>query len=485
MINIIGLGPGSKDSLTIGTIEVLKSNKPIFLRTEIHPTIKYLKDMGINFETYDHCYDEYDSFDEVYLNIAKDLVEKYKELGDLVYGVPGHPLVAEKSVSLLVEMCEKEGIQYKIHTAVSFVDVIMETLNIDPVGGLKIIDAFDMDNQIVDTRVGTIITQVYDNMIASEVKFNLSKFYDDEKEIIFVRAAGVEGIESIRKIPLYQLDWQEDIDYLTSIYKPKDDSGKYFDFYHLTRILETLRGENGCPWDREQTHESIKNGLVEECYEVIEAINNQDDDNLVEELGDVLLHVVFHGTIGKEEGYFSEHDIIRGICEKMIYRHPHVFKNEGDTTTEQVVEEWETLKKKEKGYTSITDSMNNIAKSLPATIRAAKVQKKAAKVGFDWDSIEPAFDKVIEELNEIKEVYKNAEVSRILEEVGDLLFSAINVARFLHVDGEEALNTTISKFIERFSYIEKYAIDNGVELSDMTLAEMDELWNESKKINKI
>ena len=194
-----------------------------------------------------------------------------------------------------------------------------------------------------------------------------------------------------------------------------------------------------------------------------------------------MLHVVFHGTIGKEEGYFSEHDIIRGICEKMIYRHPHVFANRVNTTSEEVIEEWEELKKKEKGYTSITDSMKNIAKSLPATIRAAKVQKKAAKVGFDWNSVEPAFDKVIEELNEIKEVYKNAEVSRILEEVGDLLFSAINVARFLQVDGEEALNTTISKFIKRFSYIEKKSVDNGIEFSDMNLAEMDELWNESKK----
>ncbi|ABG84158.1 nucleoside triphosphate pyrophosphohydrolase [Clostridium perfringens] len=483
MLKIMGLGPGAYEALTIGALKELKNNKNIYFRTEKHPTVDFLKDEGIKFESYDHAYEKYDSFDDVYKYIAEDLITKIKDDEDLIYAVPGHPLVAEKSVINLIELCKENNIQYEVLPAVSFVDAMMEALQVDPIEGVKIIDAFDMKNQILDKRVGTIITQVYNNFIASEVKLRLLEGYEDDTEIIFVRAAGVEGLESIRKIPLYELDWQEDIDYLTSIYIPKDLGNKK-DFQDLLDIIETLRNPGGCPWDREQTHESLKSALLEECYEVIDAIENEDEDALIEELGDVLLQVVFHASIGKEDGYFDIMDVIGGISNKMINRHPHVFGNEEVNTSEQVLVNWDEIKKEEKGIKTLTEEMQNIAKSLPATTRAYKVQKKAKKVGFDWDDVNCAMDKVKEELNEIKEVYNCEDKSIIEGEVGDLLFACINVARFLEVDGELALDKTIKKFIKRFSYIENEAIKNNKNLKDMTLEEMDKLWEEAKTSEK-
>ncbi|ELC8396337.1 nucleoside triphosphate pyrophosphohydrolase [Clostridium perfringens] len=483
MLKIMGLGPGAYEALTIGALKELKNNKNIYFRTEKHPTVDFLKDEGIKFESYDHAYEKYDSFDDVYKYIAEDLITKIKDDEDLIYAVPGHPLVAEKSVINLIELCKENNIQYEVLPAVSFVDAMMEALQVDPIEGVKIIDAFDMKNQILDKRVGTIITQVYNNFIASEVKLRLLEGYEDDTEIIFVRAAGVEGLESIRKIPLYELDWQEDIDYLTSIYIPKDLGNKK-DFQDLLDIIETLRNPGGCPWDREQTHESLKSALLEECYEVIDAIENEDEDALIEELGDVLLQVVFHASIGKEDGYFDIMDVIGGISNKMINRHPHVFGNEQANTSEQVLVNWDEIKKEEKGIKTLTEEMQNIAKSLPATTRAYKVQKKAKKVGFDWDDVNCAMDKVKEELNEIKEVYNCEDKSIIEGEVGDLLFACINVARFLEVDGELALDKTIKKFIKRFSYIENEAIKNNKNLKDMTLEEMDKLWEEAKTSEK-
>ncbi|HFE9686568.1 TPA: nucleoside triphosphate pyrophosphohydrolase [Clostridium perfringens] len=483
MLKIMGLGPGAYEALTIGALKELKNNKNIYFRTEKHPTVDFLKDEGIKFKSYDHAYEKYDSFDDVYKYIAEDLITKIKDDEDLIYAVPGHPLVAEKSVVNLIELCKENNIQYEVLPAVSFVDAMMEALQVDPIEGVKIIDAFDMKNQILDKRVGTIITQVYNNFIASEVKLRLLEGYEDDTEIIFVRAAGVEGLESIRKIPLYELDWQEDIDYLTSIYIPKDLGNKK-DFQDLLDIIETLRNPGGCPWDREQTHESLKSALLEECYEVIDAIENEDEDALIEELGDVLLQVVFHASIGKEDGYFDIMDVIGGISNKMINRHPHVFGNEEANTSEQVLVNWDEIKKEEKGIKTLTEEMQNIAKSLPATTRAYKVQKKAKKVGFDWDDVNCAMDKVKEELNEIKEVYNCEDKSIIEGEVGDLLFACINVARFLEVDGELALDKTIKKFINRFSYIENEAIKNNKNLKDMTLEEMDKLWEEAKTSEK-
>ncbi|AJD30242.1 MULTISPECIES: nucleoside triphosphate pyrophosphohydrolase [Clostridium] len=479
MINIIGLGPGSKESITLGTIDSLKTVDKVFLRTEKHPTVEYINKLGIVYETFDEKYETGESFDEVYNSIAKSLIDDSNNYSDIIYAVPGHPLVAEKSVNILIKLCKENNIEFKIVPAVSFVDALMESLLLDPVEGLKIIDAFDIKNQVMDKRIGTVITQVYDKFIASEVKLNLMNYYKDDTEIFFVRAAGIEGLEEIRKIPLYELDRQHNIDHLTSVYIPKVSNNNY-DFMDLLDIMDKLRGEEGCPWDKEQTHTSLKKYLIEESYEVIEAIDNKDVDMLIEELGDVLLQVIFHSQIGKEEGFFEIKDVIQSICDKMINRHPHVFSDLEINNSNEVLENWDKIKSIEQGNKTYTDSIRHIAKTLPALMRADKVQKKAAKVGFDWDNIEDAMKKIIEEYKEIEDVYKSKNKVKILEEIGDLLFSVVNVARFLDIDPENALNYSIDKFINRFQYIEDESISMGRNLDNMSLEEMDELWKEAK-----
>lgn len=482
MIKIVGLGPGSPEALTIGAVKALEKSKNLYFRTEKHPTVDYLKENLNGFKTCDNYYEKGSSFDEVYSNIAADMIEEYKKKGELVYAVPGHPLVAEKSVLNLIALCDENNIKYEILPAVSFIDAMMDRLKIDPIEGLKIIDAFDIKNQILDKRIGTIITQVYNPLIASEVKLQLLEYYNDETEIYYVRAAGIEGQESIRKIPLYELDMQEDIDYLTSVYIPRDINNKK-DFYDLIQVIETLRGENGCPWDIEQTHNSIKNQILEECYEVVEAIDKDDIDGLIEELGDVLLHIVFHSVIGKEDGYFNINDVIQSITDKMIYRHPHVFGDEHKNSSEEVLTSWEELKIKEKKFETLTDEIEAIAKTLPSLIRSCKVQKKASKVGFDFDNVIEASKKIEEELKEVLDVYKSNNREKILEEVGDLLFACVNVSRLLNIDGEEALSNATRKFIKRFSFIEKEILKQGKNLKDISIDDMNILWEKSKSSN--
>ena len=253
----------------------------------------------------------------------------------------------------------------------------------------------------------------------------------------------------------------------------------------LYEIVKVLRVE--CPWDRVQTHESLRPGMLEEAYETVDAINNQDMVNLREELGDVLLQVVFHSILGEEVSNFDLKDVINEECEKMIRRHPHVFLQENTNNTpksiDKVLEKWENIKEKERGETKTASRLAKVPRALPALTRAYKVQKKAADVGFDWDDVSGAFDKVHEETRELTECCKAETVDKkaLEEELGDLLFSVVNVSRFLGIDPEASLDYTIDKFIRRFTHIEDSALACGKALEDMSLSEMDELWNEAKK----
>lgn len=246
----------------------------------------------------------------------------------------------------------------------------------------------------------------------------------------------------------------------------------------LDEIIKILRKE--CPWDREQDHASLRSCMLEEAYEVVEAINRKDPDNLREELGDVLLQVVFHALLAEEESRFDLRGVINEECEKMIRRHPHVFLEENLKTIDKVLEKWENIKVKESGQPDQTSRLEKVPRALPALTRAKKVQKKAADVGFDWDEVSPALDKVKEETSEFQEALQSGDGQNIMEELGDLLFSVVNVARFLEVDPEEALTFTTDKFIRRFAYIEKEALACGRRLEDMSLTEMDKLWDQAK-----
>ena len=257
-----------------------------------------------------------------------------------------------------------------------------------------------------------------------------------------------------------------------------------YDVNDLIDIVEILRSPDGCPWDREQDHKSIRRDFLEETYEVIEAINKDDKDGLLEELGDVLLQVVFHTQIEREKNSFELNDVADCVCKKMIERHPHVFGDVSAETSEQVLDNWDVIKKQTKQQKSQTDSMLSIPREFPALMRADKVQKKAAKVGFDWDSVDGALDKVSEELEELKEAITMGVVENANEELGDLLFSVVNVSRFIKVDSEEALTSATDKFIDRFSKVEKMANDRGLNMKETDLAELDKLWDLAKQVSK-
>ena len=246
----------------------------------------------------------------------------------------------------------------------------------------------------------------------------------------------------------------------------------------LRNIVRILRSEGGCPWDREQTHESIRREFIEEVYEVIEAIDEKSPEHLREELGDVLLQVVFHARIEEEQGRYDLDDVADGICKKLILRHPHVFGDTRVSGSAEVLQNWDKIKRVEKHQSTVTSSLESVAKSLPALWRAEKLQKKAAKAGFDWVSVEGAMDKIDEEAGELREVLSDRD--RAAEELGDLLFSCVNVARFLKVDPEEALRAASDKFLTRFARLEKAANSRGLQLEDMTLEQMDEIWDEVK-----
>lgn len=257
---------------------------------------------------------------------------------------------------------------------------------------------------------------------------------------------------------------------------------EHYGYEDLLLIMEKLRGPGGCPWDREQDHHSIRKNLLEEAYEAAEAIDREDDKALCEELGDVLLQVVFHAQMEKEHGGFTMDQVADGICKKLIYRHPHIFADVTVENSAQVLSNWDKLKRREKGQKTTTDAMSSVAASLPALMRAQKVQAKAAKVGFDWDNVGGALDKVREELDETRQALNGQ--GEVDEEIGDLLFAAVNVARFAGVDAEEALEGCTRKFIRRFQYVEQEAGKMGKKLEEMSLAEMDELWNRKKTLEK-
>lgn len=248
--------------------------------------------------------------------------------------------------------------------------------------------------------------------------------------------------------------------------------------YDLQKLIAILRAPGGCPWDAEQTHESIRRNFLEEAYEAVEAIDEQSTEHLREELGDVLMQVVFHAGIEEDAGRFDLDDVADTVCRKMILRHPHVFSDTTVSGSEEVLKNWEEIKRTEKSQATVTDSIRSVAKSLPSLWRAEKIQKKAAKAGFDWPDVYGAMDKLAEELTEVSDAI-NGE-GNVEEELGDLLFSVVNVARFMGVDPETALGKACDKFTDRFAYVENAAEAKGSSLSDMSLEEMEALYQEGK-----
>ncbi len=248
----------------------------------------------------------------------------------------------------------------------------------------------------------------------------------------------------------------------------------------LRRIMELLRSEKGCPWDREQNHKSIRANLLEEAYEAVDAVDRANDTDLCEELGDVLLQVVFHARMAEEEGSFTLDDVADGICKKLILRHPHVFGEVKVSDSAEVLDNWDRIKRVEKKQETALSTLDSVPKAFPALMRAQKVGKRAAKAGFDWDAVDGAFDKITEETDELRAAISSGKREDMGEELGDLLFSIVNVARFLKLDAEDALQSATNKFIDRFGRVERLAASRGLDMETAGIDTLDDLWNEVK-----
>jgi len=349
-ITIVGLGAGDVDQLPLGIYQRLKRTEHLFLRTKEHPVVQFLEEEGIHFRSYDHLYEQNGDFEEVYNKIVQELLQAALTHQSIVYAVPGHPFVAEKTVQLLLEQQKQGMVQLEILGGQSFIDPMLTALQVDPVNGLLFVDGLGLKSHHLQPECETIVTQVYDAYVASEVKLTLMEVYPDEYPITIVTAAGIKGQEHIQQVPLYELDRVMTLSNLTALYIPKTDDETVLNrqYARSRDIFKQLRGPNGCPWDKKQTHQSLKKYLLEEANEVIEAIEEEDYDHLVEELGDLLLQVFLHAQVAEDEGYFNMEDVLQSLNEKMIRRHPHVFGDEELHNAEDVLKQWDEIKAEER-----------------------------------------------------------------------------------------------------------------------------------------
>lgn len=591
-ISIAGLGPGASGDITLSVWEALRSSTCTYLRTGKHPVVNWLLQENISFSTFDYFYEKFASFEEVYLQIAEAVITAVK-LGPVLYAVPGHPLVAEESVRLIIEAAEQKGIRINLLPAVSFLDAVFSTLRLDPGLGLQIVDGLRLDQKMPLMDRPSLITQVHSRLVMADVKVALLELYPPEHWVTVVRAAGLPDEERIEVIPLCEVDRLEWVDHLTSLYVPEvgcrksgvgyaerngvnsndgqagrqlshhqsvagpmpddgketestddgeiieviqvyekqdsfaetgrrllkvrrlqksgldsdagfknkklvqtgyseneatgkmgTDEGCRFPLDPLVDLLARLRGEGGCPWDREQDHLTLRPYLLEEAYEVLEALNEENMYKLCEELGDLLLQIAFHAQIAAEKRYFDLNDVVRGINEKLVRRHPHVFGSATVRDSREVKLNWKKIKELEREGRVTASQLDGVPMSITALMRAEKLQEKAAAVGFDWPDYRGAMEKANEELSELKAAISSGGRAQIESELGDLLFSVVNLARLLGVDPEVALAGTSEKFVRRFGYVENMVRCNGKELSQCSLTELDSWWEEAKKQEK-
>ncbi len=475
VITVVTLGPGSPDLLTLQAADALRRARQLVLRTERHGAAAWLREQGVSFTTLDCMYDQYEDFDQLHAAMAAQLWRMAAQ-SPLTYAVMD--AANDGSVAALTAARPEDG-QVTCLPGVSMADAYLSALPQAHAAGLRILPATGCTGAQPEPGTPLLITEIDSPVLASMVKLWLTELYDDEMPVTFFPSS-VKSRRSPREIPLMELDRQRTYDHTVAVYLPAVpmQQRKRFCFADLVQLLAILRGEDGCPWDRQQTHQSLRKYLIEEAYEAAAAIDEDDPDHLADELGDVLLQVVFHASVGESYGEFGIGDVTTAICRKMLYRHAHIFGSDRCTTPEEVSANWERLKKEEKHLTTQGAVLADVSRALPGLMRACKVQKKAADVGFDWDSAPEALPKVHEEALEVKaELDAGRDPA---EELGDLLFSCVNVTRLCGLDAEELLNRATDKFISRFTAMEKLIISAGKSLKGLTLSEMDVYWNQVK-----
>ena len=509
MLTILGLGPGDPATLPSRNIEILRSGIPVFLRTARHPTVEtgLVRDLldTLPAGTVTALDDEYErgvSFEATYAAIVQRVLSA-AEAQDIVYAVPGHPLIGESTVALLLEKAKTLGLQTRIFSAPSFVDACLELLQVSVDADLHIVDALTLHADAAtaphELRVGgpLLLYQVHSRHVASETKLSLMNAgYPDDFPVTVLHAAGIAAQEASRIVALHQLDRTEAglHNHLTSVFVPalpvKLRKPSYFDLVHIMAQLRDPK--KGCPWDLKQSHTTLRKYVIEEAYEVAEAIDNLEHTDsteaLCEELGDLLLQVVFHAQLAKESGDFDESDVCTAIVEKLIRRHPHIFGNAVANDAETVLANWNSIKAQEKQEKSSETQtpksvLAGVLRSLPALLMALEISERAVKVGFEWADTKAVFAKLEEELEELRtELFApQPDTKRIESEIGDVFFTLVNVARRFGVNPEEALRRQITRFEGRFHFIEKEAANNKRELLTLTADDWLALWKQAKE----
>ena len=535
VVTVVGLGPGRPGLVTSEALEALRSAKARWLRTTRHPSASLVEGT----RSFDYLYDSAASLEEVYEGIVQALVVSAASEGGVVYAVPGSPSVAERSVELLRA---DPRVRTEVLPGVSFADLAFERLGVDPLAvGVTIVDGqrFALDSA---GRSGPLLVGQCDSAhVLSEVKLAIAGALEGmvqggpPPEVVVLQHLGLAD-EAVFTVPWDELDRSVDPDHLTSIWVPELGAPFASEFVRLEELGRTLRER--CPWDRQQTHDSLTRYLLEEAYETLEAIEELGPDgtgyeHLEEELGDVLFQVVAHSVIAAEEGQFALGDVARRVHDKLVRRHPHVFGEVVANSAEDVSRNWEQIKRRERAERGWSEAgageagagdagageagageagageagageagagkagfgeagaggrmgeypslMDGLPRNLPALLYAHKVQGRAASAGFDWEGVEGALAKVDEELAELQEALEGgAGKAAQREELGDLLFAAVNLARKLDVDPEAALREAAAKFRRRFRAVEELAHQRGDDLSELGLEGLDRLWDEVK-----
>ena len=478
-ITILGLGPGDPGQLTRQAWETLQHAGEVYLRTSQHPTVPSLPE-GLQVHSFDHFYEEEHDFTRVYERIVAAVLELGQRPEGVLYAVPGHPFVAESTGPEIARQAAERSIPVQVIEGLSFLEPVFTALRIDPLPQITILDALDLVSSyhpMFPPDAPALVAQLYSPMLAGEVKITLMAQYPDDFPVRLVHAAGTVK-EIVEDLPLHQIDQSAHIGLLTSLYLPP--LGEYTSFEGFQELIAHLRSPEGCPWDREQTHQSLRTNLMEETYEALEAIDRDDQLEMVEEFGDLLLQIVLQTQIASEYGEFNMADVIRGIHTKLIRRHPHVFADMDLQDADAVIKNWEAIKADERSQNAGHQEkgvLDGIPLAMPSLSVADKYQRRAARVGFDWPGIEGVFDKLEEELVELRQAGTEGEQA---EEFGDLLFALVNLARWWGIDAESALRETNVKFKQRFAAIEASARVQGRPLSELTLDEMEAIWQESK-----
>ncbi len=482
-IAVVGLGPGAREQVTREAetlLEAAAREGRLVVRTRIHPTVEAWPALA-GVPSLDHHYEGGERFEETYTRITAEVLERAASTeGELVYAVPGHPLVGESTVQLLRREAAGRGIAVRIVPGLSFVDAVLGAVGADAGDGLRVADALALGR--IEPTAPLLVCQVYSRAVASQVKLALAEHYPDEHEVVLVRAVGVAGEERMERRKLFEIDRDEGADHLTSLWVPAlAPLDAVREPQTLVEIMARLREPEpaGCPWDREQTHETLRRYLLEETYEALDAIDAGDFGALEEELGDLLLQVVFHAQIAREEGLFDLGDVVSGISQKLIRRHPHVFGEDKEQDSQAVLRNWEALKREERRKKDQAEKsmLDGVPASMPALSVAQAVQDRAARVGFDWPDVSGVLGKVAEEAGELARA--ELEEQR-REELGDLLFVLVRLASWLKLDAEDALRAANRKFRERFAHMERAARGEGRTLDEYDAAGLDALWNGAK-----